>query len=185
MMNEFKTADDILQYLKKYTIFQEFFVAVCKLKVEFSSNKLTLLLEALDHFNRMYGVETITYLKDIVICEKVLPCKNPVYRKNKEAELQRKICRNFNRIFPEFTLIGNEIPVKGIGRIDILAKDRLTNKHVIIELKVDGKNPTQQLLSYSHAFFEPILIGISDVQFGKEKMRKGIKYLTYTDIGVT
>jgi hypothetical protein len=73
-----------------------------------------------------------------------------------EKELNKFICANWKDLFPDFTFIATEFPLKGNvrslgtnGRIDILAYNPETKKFIIFELKKDyDKNITDQAADY-------------------------------------
>ena len=73
-----------------------------------------------------------------------------------EKELNKFICDNWIDLFPNYTLIASEFPLKGNvrslgsnGRIDILSYNPETKKFIIFELKKDyDKNITDQSADY-------------------------------------
>jgi len=73
-----------------------------------------------------------------------------------EKELNRFIGENWNDLFPNFTFIASEFPLKGNvrslgtnGRLDILGYNPETKKFIIFELKKDyDKNITDQSADY-------------------------------------
>jgi len=73
-----------------------------------------------------------------------------------EKELNKFICDNWKDLFPDYTFIANEFPLKGNvrslgnnGRIDILSYNPETKKFIIFELKKDyDKNITDQSADY-------------------------------------
>ena len=73
-----------------------------------------------------------------------------------EKELNKFICENWNDLFPNYTFITSEFPLKGNvrslgnnGRIDILGYNPETRKFIIFELKKDyDKNITDQTADY-------------------------------------
>ncbi len=101
-----------------------------------------------------------------------------------EKEYHKYILNNFNQIFPNYILQESEFKIEGIGRIDILAKDKNTNREVIIELKTKKQNPSKQLLAYSKDFENPILIGITEKEINIKSRIDGILYFTYKELGI-
>ena len=101
-----------------------------------------------------------------------------------EKEYHKCILNNFNQIFPNYILQESEFKIEGIGRIDILAKDKNTNREVIIELKTKKQNPSKQLLAYSKDFENPILIGITEKEINIKSRIDGILYFTYKELGI-
>ncbi|MDR0510630.1 MAG: hypothetical protein LBH06_06030 [Rikenellaceae bacterium] len=73
-----------------------------------------------------------------------------------ERELNKFICENWKNLFPNYTFIASEFPLKGNvrslgnnGRIDILGYNPESRKFVIFELKRDyDKNITDQSADY-------------------------------------
>jgi hypothetical protein len=101
-----------------------------------------------------------------------------------EKEYHKYILDNFNQIFPDYILQESEFKIEGVGRIDILAKDKNTDREVIIELKTKKQNPTKQLLAYSKDFENPILIGITEKEINMKSRIEGILYFTYQELGI-
>ena len=78
-----------------------------------------------------------------------------------------------------------EVPVPNIGgRIDILARDKNSSRDVLIELKIENRNPTKQLIAYGSQYSNPILIGISTKKFS-DTGNMGILHYTYNELGIT
>jgi hypothetical protein len=73
-----------------------------------------------------------------------------------EKELNKFICENWEDLFPQYTFVASEFPLKGNvrslgnnGRIDILGYNPETKKFIIFELKKDyDKNITDQSADY-------------------------------------
>lgn len=73
-----------------------------------------------------------------------------------EKDLNKFICENWKDLFPNYTFIASEFPLKGNvrslgnnGRIDILGYNPETKKFIIFELKKDyDKNITDQSADY-------------------------------------
>lgn len=94
-----------------------------------------------------------------------------------EKQMQQEIIDNFSKLFPQYTFIKKEYRVPS-GRIDILAKDK-NNDDVIIELKLNKKNPNRQLLDYENYFNNPTLIGITQEKLSDKIKKTNIIYYTY------
>lgn len=92
----------------------------------------------------------------------------------------RDICNNINAVRPGIEVIQTEVEVEGIGRIDILAKEKKTRQHAIIEVKASQQNPNTQLLAYGVKYDNPILIAITKVPIPVERQLPGIEYIVYT-----
>lgn len=97
-----------------------------------------------------------------------------------EKKIKDNLIQNFNKIFPNWEFIKDEYYIENVGFIDILAKDKETNRYVIIEIKKDETNPNKQLLKYSKDFINPILVGITDMD--KKKYKNNIIYFKTKDI---
>jgi hypothetical protein len=73
-----------------------------------------------------------------------------------EKELNKFICENWKNLFPTYTFIASEFPLKGNvrslgnnGRIDILGYNSVNKKFILFELKKDyDKNITDQSADY-------------------------------------
>lgn len=178
------SARELHEFLAQCPTFEAFFSAVCQLKVAMDRKGLNLLRESVAEFRTCYSNEAITYLCDCILCEKVLPCNSGNQRNSDEKQLQQRIIKSFDSVFPDFVYVADEVPVPNIGRIDILAKDKVSNRDVIIELKVDDKNPTRQLLAYATAYENPILVGVSTRKFLFEGQHNQVRYYTYEDLGL-
>lgn len=178
------SARELHEMLRGFTSFESFFVAVCKLKVKLDRKDLDSLKKAVSEFRFYYSNEAITYLCDCILCEKVLPFNFENQRTFDEKTFQKKIIKSFDSVFPDFAYVGNEVSVSNVGRIDILAKEKVSGRDVIIELKVDDKNPTQQLLAYATAYDDPILVGVSTKKFSFKESDDRIRYYTYEELGI-
>lgn len=104
-------------------------------------------------------------------------------RKSTERKYQNHIIENFDKVFNgKYKYIGKEIIIKGVGRVDIMAECKETKRPVIIELKINGSNPTRQLLAYGTKYNNPILIGISDRKINNK--HDEIIYHTYFSLNI-
>lgn len=94
-----------------------------------------------------------------------------------EAEYQKDIVKNFQKIFPKYTLVGEQVKLPDGDIVDILAKEKQSGRDVIIEIKLDGKSAHKQLRSYGCNFQNPILINLSQKKPNREI--DGIFYKVY------
>ena len=174
-----------IRKLTKFLInknFEDFFIYINNIKI-----KNIYLKEIIEELKRPIYCLTFNHIA-IVLLRDSLEFENFITNKylieNKkltEKYLKKYILNNFKKIFPNYTFIKSEYIVKNIGKIDILGKENNTNRDVIIELKIDEKNPNKQLIAYSKNFKNPILIGITNM---KEKYYLDfIKYYTLKEIG--
>jgi len=111
------------------------------------------------------------------------------YRARQDGRFDEKkyhsfMVANFKKIFPDYEFIRNEFALSGEDRdrIDILARELLTGRPVIIELKVGDRSAHKQLRSYAFHFENPILINVSERL--PRSMRDGILYRTYGCLGI-
>lgn len=176
------SARDLHEFLDSAKDFTEFFINVSEYRIRSNKSDLKMMREVLRSFVLKYGSDAITHLMDIVDIEMTLPCNQEVPRKFKEKQLQNNLLDNFCYAFPSYDLVGAEIPVNGIGRIDILAKDRETERPVIIELKIGGFNPNKQLLAYASEYENPVLIGVTETKIKPEMRNKDILYFTFLEL---
>lgn len=79
----------------------------------------------------------------------------------KEIEFHKEIVLNFDKIFPNYDFVQSEYPLPDGDRIDILAKEKITERDVIMEIKTEGKSAHKQLRSYAYHFNKPILVNIT------------------------
>lgn len=173
-------AEELHKHLSQCTSFCEFFIEVSKLKVGYDQEELRLLLKEVEEYIPIYGAEVITYLKDCIMSEMIIPCKSKEAIDFTEANMKKEIVNNFTKAFPNYTFVETEKRVNGIGRIDIFA---LSGKRpVIMELKVKHKNPNGQLLAYATEFLNPILIGITQETIPLEGRLPQISYFTLDEI---
>lgn len=171
----------ILDYCKD---FEHFYVTACELAHNLVPNKRFSELANLEDAIRLVGLKYntdayIRILEYISFYTTFLTCGNfPT-----EYELQLKIVKNFNKIFPNMEIISKEYKVSKY-RIDILAKEKGTNKHVIFELKKGNSNPNPQLRRYSKFFKDPILIAITEKPLKDSQKENGIIYYTFSDLRI-
>ena len=176
------SARDLHEALHDCKCFEEFFIKVCEFKCSFEQKDLRVLRDVIKTFVFRFHGDAITYLTDSITTEMLLPCKQDVSPEVKEKELQNELLNNFNNAFPEYKLLGSEIPVKGVGRIDILAEDMASGRPIIMELKVKSKSPNKQLIAYASGYENPILIGITENSLQTESKYKGIYYYTFGEL---
>ena len=175
------SVENLIKILARCKNFKEFFIVCSEMKLRFNRMELKMLISALRNFYSIHGVESITYLIDSIHADMVLPCNSEGARKYSEAQMKKEILNNFNKIFPRYKFIETEKIVSGIGRIDIYAEKE--SQPVIIELKIDRKNPNQQLIAYSSEFKNPILIGITELPLDEKQKIAGIEYLSLAQCG--
>lgn len=95
-----------------------------------------------------------------------------------ENQFRRKIVNHFGNLFPELDFVCIEKPTKK-GRIDIYAEAKTDRRPVLMELKIDGMNPSGQLLEYALDFKNPRLIAITRKPIDEALRVKGVEYYTY------
>lgn len=147
-------------------------------------NNIYTLINCLDFENYIKNLgylNLVTNFSREYLYKCIKSCQKEQENKLTEKIIKDYIISNFNKIFPNYTFIGTEIPIKNIGRIDILALDNISKRDVIIEIKKGTENPNKQLLAYSHNFDNYILVGITNMK--KELYLDEIKYYTLKDIG--
>jgi hypothetical protein len=150
------------------------YINECEIKTEtitegFLYNELTLMQQLViaecEHIIQEYSKSIKNYERNIF---GTMGCKlfqnsyqiRP-FKKKDEKELELYIIDNFNTFFPEYDFVKNQYKVKQ-GTIDIYAKDKITNKDVIIELKYPKGKINRQLLDYNTCYDdEPILVAVN------------------------
>lgn len=140
-------------------------------------------LKDLDLYTNV-NINSIVNLADMVDMQIGLTTLSLSNNDIKEKEYHKYIIDNFNKLFPDYILQDSEFRINGIGRIDILAKDRVTNREVIIELKTKRQNPSKQLIAYAKDFNNPILIGITEKEINIKHRISNITYFTYKELGI-
>lgn len=105
----------------------------------------------------------------------------------REKRMKEFIIANFETLFPDYYYDRQEYRC-GAGIIDILAGEKKSavtgllpgsyrfGRPVIIELKVDIRDPTPQLLRYAPCFDDPILVGITQRSLPTEWLHDNVKY---------
>ena len=157
--------DNIRKYLLNSKNFEEFFIRVSILRVKLSNIELKKLKIELNReiYSNKYSSRSLVYLRDTLDTELLIPCRHPYKDQLSEYDLREYIVKNFSKIFPKYKYMNKEVVVENIGRIDILARDKETNRDVIIEIKRDKENPNKQLLAYAKGYDNSILIGITNI----------------------
>lgn len=185
-MNNTNTDDfninDVIHRIKLQMSFEEFFIFVTDMLFSANEESYNELFDFVNEFYDVYSEKALNYLREFIIMEKMWYCTPSDSNKLKESDMQKDIINHFNDYFPNYTLIQNEYTLPSIGRIDILAKDNVSDRDVIIELKIGHRNPTQQLISYGSQFDNPILIGITEEPISDKMRHSGITYLVYKDL---
>jgi len=99
-----------------------------------------------------------------------------------ETQYKELLIRNFSTIdqFKIFQFVSKEAKLKHGDRIDILCKEILSERPVIVELKLGAKSAHKQLRSYAVSFDNPILINISEKL--PPNKRDDISYYTYDEL---
>ena len=85
-------------------------------------------------------------------------------RKTIEKYYRKEIINNFNKFFPKYNFIKQEVSVRD----------------VIIEIKTNKQNPNKQLLAYVTGYINPILVDITNMD--KKYYLDNIIYYTVTYI---
>lgn len=179
--NGMTTARKLYEKLNECKNFEDFFVEVCKIKVESDFEELSRLMDVVEMFICKYSRTSIIYLKDCISAERCIPCKSKDAYKQGEQNMKNEILNNFQSIFPDFKFICVEKVIPGIGRADIYAEHGKTP--VIMELKVGRKNPSSQLLAYGSAFENPTLIGITEEPLSaSNRIDEKITYYTLSEL---
>lgn len=173
---------ELFEKLNKCNSFKDFFITVCEEKVSRDYENLKELDTVIKNqaFIFKYGSSAISYLSDCITAEKLLPMNSMDTIKQIEREMKAEIVNNFSSFFPDLELVGQEVNLKGIGRIDILAKKGV--RFVIIELKSGHRNPNIQLLAYAAHYNNPILVGITEAELNAEQKLDFIQYFTLQEI---
>lgn len=172
--------EDLLKVLDSCKNFTEFFIACSELKSALNNADLRILAQVIYEYSEIYGLRTIILLAETLYADLNLPYRSIKARECTEAKMKKEILDNFDKIFPGCDHIEEEKYVKGIGKIDIYAEKN--GRPIIIELKIDRKNPNQQLLSYGSNFDNPILIGITETPFDNGSKIDGIEYYTFSEL---
>lgn len=136
--------------------------------------------EQLNMFTNSYCCGRFFRLQSFFLGKLCEEWKAELYQeKESEKVYEDRIIKNFNDIFPDYTFVSRQVGLKGVGIIDILAEDKESKRKVIIELKVDKSNPNRQLLSYSTAFENPILVALTKIGRIEKSKHKDIIYKVY------
>lgn len=177
------SARDLHEALSLCKSFEEFFIKVSELKCSLDTiAELRTLRKTVELFLTKYSGDAITYLTDSIDAEKALPFRKEISPEIKESQMKEELLNNFANAFPDYVLIGAEVSIKGIGRIDVLAKECHSERPVIIEIKAGDMNPNKQLLAYAKAYKNPILIAITKNAFLLGHRLRGIAYYTLEEL---
>ena len=177
------SARDLHKALSLCKSFEEFFIKVSELKCSLDTiAELRTLRKTVELFLTKYSGDAITYLADSIDVETTLPCRQEISSEINESQMKEELLNNFTNAFPDYALIGVEVSVKGIGRIDVLAKECRCERPVIIEIKASDMNPNKQLLAYAKGYKNPILIAITKKMFPLERRLKAIAYYTLEEL---
>jgi len=105
----------------------------------------------------------------------------------REKRMKEFIVANFDTLFPDYYFESTERRCN-TGIIDILAGEKKSaivgllpgpyrfGRPVIIELKVDNRDPTPQLLRYAPCFENPILVGVTQRSLPIEWLHDDVQY---------
>lgn len=184
-----KYLSELIQLKSFEEIFNYTHEKMISITCNMSANKLEELrglsqaLKSLDLYIDV-NVNSIINLSDMIDMQIGLTALSLPNNEISEKEYHKYILDNFNQIFPNYILQESEFKIEGVGRIDILAKDKSTNREFIIELKTKKQNPSKQLLAYSKDFENPILIGITEKEINIKSRIDGILYFTYKELGI-
>lgn len=173
---------ELFERLNKCNSFKDFFVTVCEEKISRDYEDLKELDRVVKSrpFVSKYGSSAIVYLSDCITAEKLLPMNSMDAIQQIEREMKIEIVNNFSSFFPNLEFIDQEVNLKGIGRIDILAKKG--DCFVIIELKSGHRNPNTQLIAYASYYDNPILVGITEEKLSTEQKLDFVQYFTLQEI---
>lgn len=171
---------DITNDLCECGSFEEFFIKAYDYIWDLDDDYIDDLIHAIEKFYPVYGYEPLSRIREYAFEHSIL-YNSRVQRRNKtsESDIQKDIINNFNILFPTYDFVGVEKVLDGIGRIDIYAKEKITNRDVVIELKTNNGNPTKQLIAYGSVFENPILIGINQNGLKDNQMLNDIIYYKY------
>ena len=145
-------------------------------KIIFTLNCFIEIDNIISSFEDMYVYTIFMYKQG---CNKQKP-------QIKEIDYNIEISNRMGKdIMKEYEFLHRELKASEMDndRIDILAKHIITGRIAIIELKLGSKSGHKQLRSYAVGFDNPILINISEDDV--KLKRDDIKYMTFSDIGLT
>lgn len=170
--------------------FDDLFLYVCDYTWLCPTNKLGRFcreIEKIEHISEMAKIklgeftDRILYfhnMNELFSSQVKSHIKNDYLEKDYEAD----IVKNFDKIFPEYIFLKKQ---KAVGKdvrdfIDIYAKDRETERDVIIEIKLGSKNPRKQLMRYAFYFDKPILVSLTQKECSAKD--SNIKYVVWNKI---
>lgn len=99
-----------------------------------------------------------------------------------EKEYEQKIVSGFSKIeqFKNYEFVDRQVKMPCGDQLDILAKEIVSQRPVIIEIKRSDKSGHKQLRSYATNYKNPILVNIS--VGGVKNPRSDILYYTINDL---
>jgi hypothetical protein len=166
------SSEDGMDFFCDKMKFHQFFIETCELANKLNNPKsvqnLISLLEVIPYAPH-YSLENnnerallksrIAYLSDYLSLIKNFLFQN--IDNNKGLDYQKHITKNFQTLLPQYSFIKSEQNIE-LGRIDILAKCKESNRDVIIEIKNNYKNNhSTQLFRYAKSYKNPILVAIA------------------------
>lgn len=180
--------DEILNLTKILVMLENDFVDVsfenlfnCVFSFQFSERKtINNILKITSYIKEknIFNVESSINLNDSLIYFWYANSnKNKDEKIETEKEYEERVIENFTKIFPNYNFVKNQFILGNKERIDIFAEEKTTKRPVIIELKINNKNPKKQLILYGSYFENPILISLTKEEC-KNKHEK-IIYKTY------
>jgi hypothetical protein len=156
---------------EKDVTFPIFYTTIHKAKIS-NSKDISAFIDMCSKLYSLTGDENYFYFRSDLMKDYVeLSYRETGYT---ERNLRDDLIKNFNDIFPYYEYIQKEYVINSRFKIDIFAKEKQTDKSVIIEIKKKDINPNDQLIKYSNYFEYPILISISEEPI-KQKLNN-VKY---------
>ena len=157
---------ELIEILSNKEKFYDFFVSVREACYKIENLKILSdgfeAIKNMELFTKKDCISGFIFLETIVdkeYSEFVLSCYS--VSKESEKEYEKRVIDNFDELFPNYNFIKNQVFVKNLGVLDILAEEKETKRPVIIELKINSNNPKRQLLAYATDFDNPILISLT------------------------
>lgn len=170
LVNDFNNVN-IIDIIK---IFNEFKIGEVEINYFF--------IKVIDYLKKTnkYNKDILIFLSYSLLCFVHIDKKSDkkYFEKNeRECEYEKRVINNFSTIFPNFNYIKNQLILEGNEKIDIFAEEKITKRPVIIELKINNKNPKRQLMLYGSYFENPILISLTKEEC--KNKHKDIIYIVY------
>ncbi len=138
-----------------------------------------IFISGLNALRERYGDYAIDKLQASVADAAYVPVGD---RRYAEAFVVDRIVQGFEDIFPELVFVGKEVWIGEDMRVDILARELLSGRDVIMEVKLGARDPTKQLLKYARGFSNPVLLGITEKQLRAGNRNARIEYVTFGDL---